>query len=192
MRFDEIEKAHPDVFNILLQVLDDGRLTDNKGRTVNFKNTIIIMTSNLGSDYIRERSAQVGTTEESRQEWLEETRKHLLGMLKQTIRPEFLNRIDETVVFMPLRESEIRQIVKLQAQGVCRMLAGSGINLTIDDSAIDLISKAGYDPEFGARPVKRALQTLLLNRLSAMILSGQVDRSKPVTASAGNDEITFS
>jgi ATP-dependent Clp protease ATP-binding subunit ClpB len=189
--FDEIEKAHPDVFNILLQVLDDGRLTDNKGRTVNFKNTIIIMTSNLGSDYIRERSAQVGTTDESRQQWLDETRKHLLEMLKQTIRPEFLNRIDETVVFMPLRESEIRQIVKLQAQGVCRMLAESGINLTIDDSAIDLISNAGYDPEFGARPVKRALQTLLLNRLSTMILSGDVDRNKPVTASGSNGEIIF-
>jgi len=190
--FDEIEKAHPDVFNILLQVLDDGRLTDNKGRTVNFKNTIIIMTSNLGSDYIRERSAQVGTTDESRQQWLDETRKHLLEMLKQTIRPEFLNRIDETVVFMPLRESEIRQIVKLQAQGVCRMLAESGINLTIDDSAIDLISSAGYDPEFGARPVKRALQTLLLNRLSTMILSGEVDRSKPVTARAQNGQLIFS
>jgi len=190
--FDEIEKAHPDVFNILLQVLDDGRLTDNKGRTVNFKNTIIIMTSNLGSDYIRERSAQVGTTDESRQQWLDETRKHLLEMLKQTIRPEFLNRIDETVVFMPLRESEIRQIVKLQAQGVCRMLAESGINLTIDDSAIDLISGAGYDPEFGARPVKRALQTLLLNKLSTMILSGDVDRNKPVTASGSNGEIIFS
>ena len=189
--FDEIEKAHPDVFNILLQVLDDGRLTDNKGRTVNFKNTIIIMTSNLGSDYIRERSAQVGTTDESRQAWLDETRKHLLDMLKQTIRPEFLNRIDETVVFMPLRESEIRQIVKLQAQGVCRMLAESGINLTIDDSAIDLISSAGYDPEFGARPVKRALQTLLLNRLSTMILSGDIDRSKPVTASASGNELIF-
>ena len=190
--FDEIEKAHPDVFNILLQVLDDGRLTDNKGRTVNFKNTIIIMTSNLGSDYIRERSAQVGTTDESRQQWLDETRKHLLEMLKQTIRPEFLNRIDETVVFMPLRESEIRQIVKLQAQGVCRMLAESGINLTIDDSAIDLISGAGYDPEFGARPVKRALQTLLLNRLSTMILSGEVDRNKPVRASARNGQLVFS
>ena len=190
--FDEIEKAHPDVFNILLQVLDDGRLTDNKGRTVNFKNTIIIMTSNLGSDYIRERSAQVGTTEESRQQWLDETRKHLLDMLKQTIRPEFLNRIDETVVFMPLRESEIRQIVKLQAQGVCRMLAESGINLTIDESAIDLISSAGYDPEFGARPVKRALQTLLLNRLSTMILSGDIDRNKPVTASARGNELIFS
>jgi len=189
--FDEIEKAHPDVFNILLQVLDDGRLTDNKGRTVNFKNTIIIMTSNLGSDYIRERSAQVGTTDESRQQWLDETRKHLLDMLKQTIRPEFLNRIDETVVFMPLRESEIRQIVKLQAQGVCRMLAESGINLTIDDSAIDLISRAGYDPEFGARPVKRALQTLLLNKLSTMILSGEIDRNKPVTATAQNNQLVF-
>ena len=190
--FDEIEKAHPDVFNILLQVLDDGRLTDNKGRTVNFKNTIIIMTSNLGSDYIRERSAQIGTSDDSRQEWLDETRKHLLDMLKQTIRPEFLNRIDETVVFMPLRESEIRQIVKLQAQGVCRMLAESGINLTIDDSAIDLISGAGFDPEFGARPVKRALQTLLLNKLSTMILSGQIDRTKPVTATANGSELVFS
>ena len=189
--FDEIEKAHPDVFNILLQVLDDGRLTDNKGRTVNFKNTIIIMTSNLGSDYIREKSAQIGKSDVQRQEWLEETRKHLLDMLKQTIRPEFLNRIDETVVFMPLRESEIRQIVKLQANGVCRMLAESGINLTIDDSAIDLISSAGYDPEFGARPVKRALQTLLLNKLSTMILSGEVDRNKPVTASASGGQITF-
>ena len=189
--FDEIEKAHPDVFNILLQVLDDGRLTDNKGRTVNFKNTIIIMTSNLGSEYIRERSAQIGKTDESRQLWLDETRKHLLDMLKQTIRPEFLNRIDETVVFMPLRESEIRQIVKLQAQGVCRMLAESGINLTIDDSAIDLISSAGYDPEFGARPVKRALQALLLNKLSTKILSGEIDRSKPVNAYASGGELVF-
>ncbi len=190
--FDEIEKAHPDVFNILLQVLDDGRLTDNKGRTVNFKNTIIIMTSNLGSDYIREKSSQIGSTDAQRQEWLEEARKHLLDMLKQTIRPEFLNRIDETVVFMPLRESEIRQIVKLQAHGVCRMLSESGISLSIDDSAIDLISDAGYDPEFGARPVKRALQTLLLNRLSTMILSANVDRNKPVIATARNGEIVFS
>ncbi len=190
--FDEIEKAHPDVFNILLQVLDDGRLTDNKGRTVNFKNTIIIMTSNLGSDYIRERTAQIGSTDAQRQEWLEETRKHLLEMLKQTIRPEFLNRIDETVVFMPLRESEIRQIVKLQTQSVCRMLSESGINLTIDESAIDLISSAGYDPEFGARPVKRALQTMLLNNLSTMILSGQIDRNKPVKASGVNGQLVFS
>lgn len=189
--FDEIEKAHPDVFNILLQVLDDGRLTDNKARTVNFKNTIIIMTSNLGSDYIREKSAQIGSTDAQRQEWLDETRKHLLEMLKQTIRPEFLNRIDETVVFMPLRQSEIRQIVKLQTEGVCRMLAESGINLTLDESAIDLISDAGYDPEFGARPVKRALQTLLLNNLSTMILSGQVDRSKPVKVTAKDGKLIF-
>ncbi len=189
--FDEIEKAHPDVFNILLQVLDDGRLTDNKGRTVNFKNTIIIMTSNMGSDYIRERSAQVGTTDESRRQWLDETRKYLLDLLKQTIRPEFLNRIDETVVFMPLRESEIRRIVILQTQGVCRMLSENGIRLTVDDSAIDLISKAGYDPEFGARPVKRAIQALLLNKLSTMILSGQIDSRKTITASALNDDISF-
>ena len=150
------------------------------------------MTSNLGSDYIREKSAQIGQTDAQRQEWLDETRKHLLEMLKQTIRPEILNRIDETVVFMPLRESEIRQIVKLQTDGVCRMLAENGINLTIDESAVDLISKAGYDPEFGARPVKRALQTLLLNNLSTMILSGQVDRSKPVTATAKDGELIFS
>ena len=190
--FDEIEKAHPDVFNILLQVLDDGRLTDNKGRTVNFKNTIIIMTSNLGSDYIREKSAQIGTSDAQRQQWLEETRKHLLEMLKQTIRPEFLNRIDETVVFMPLKESEIHQIVALQVNSVCRMLKENGITLTVDPSAVELMSKTGYDPEFGARPVKRAIQTLLLNRLSTMILSGQVDRNKPVTATARNGEIVFS
>ena len=189
--FDEIEKAHPDVFNILLQVLDDGRLTDNKGRTVNFKNTIIIMTSNLGSDYIREKSAQIGTSDESRQEWLDETRKHLLEMLKQSIRPEFLNRIDETVVFMPLKETEIHRIVALQVDSVCRMLQGNGITLKVDDSALELISKAGYDPEFGARPVKRAVQNLLLNRLSTMILSGDVDRTKPVMATARNGEIVF-
>ncbi|MBQ9386556.1 MAG: AAA family ATPase [Bacteroidaceae bacterium] len=189
--FDEIEKAHPDVFNILLQVLDDGRLTDNKGRTVNFKNTIIIMTSNLGSDYIRERSAQIGSSDASRQEWLDETRAHLMEMLKQIIRPEFLNRIDETVVFMPLRESEINSIVKLQAQGICHMLAENGISLTIDESATDLIAKAGYDPEFGARPVKRALQNMLLNKLSTMILSGQIDRNKPVTATARDGELVF-
>ena len=190
--FDEIEKAHPDVFNILLQVLDAGRLTDTKGRTVNFKNTIIIMTSNLGSDYIREKSAQIGTTDTQRQEWLEETRKHLLEMLKQTIRPEFLNRIDETVVFMPLKETEIHRIVALQVASVCRMLQGNGITLNVDDSALELISNAGYDPEFGARPVKRAVQNLLLNQLSTMILSGQVDRTKPVTATARNGEIIFS
>ena len=189
--FDEIEKAHPDVFNVLLQVLDDGRLTDNKGRTVNFKNTIIIMTSNLGSDYIRERSAQIEETEQGRNIWLEETRKHLLEMLKQTIRPEFLNRIDETVVFMPLCESEIHRIVKLQAEGICRMLMESGINLTIDDSAIDLISKAGYDPEFGARPVKRAIQRDVLNALSKSLLAGEVTREHEIIIDANDSGITF-
>ena len=189
--FDEIEKAHPDVFNILLQVLDDGRLTDNKGRTVNFKNTIIIMTSNLGSDYIREKSAQIGTSDEQRQQWLEETRKHLLEMLKQTIRPEFLNRIDETVVFMPLKESEIHQIVALQVNSVCKMLHENGITLDVDPSALELMSKEGYDPEFGARPVKRAIQNLLLNRLSTMILSGEVDPGKPVKVSVRDGSIVF-
>ena len=190
--FDEIEKAHPDVFNILLQVLDDGRLTDNKGRTVNFKNTIIIMTSNLGSDYIREQSAKIGATDAQRQEWLEDTRKHLLEMLKQTIRPEFLNRIDETVVFMPLKESEIHQIVALQVNSVCKMLHENGISIDVDPSAVELMSKEGYDPEFGARPVKRAIQNLLLNRLSTMILSGDVDPGKPVKVSARDGQIVFS
>ena len=189
--FDEIEKAHPDVFNILLQVLDDGRLTDNKGRTVNFKNTIIIMTSNLGSDYIREKSSQIGKTDAQRQEWLEDTRKHLLEMLKQTIRPEFLNRIDETVVFMPLKETEIRQIVALQINSVCRMMRENGVTLNVEQPAVDLISNEGYDPEFGARPVKRAIQNMLLNSLSTMILSGKIDPSKPVTVTAQNGQIVF-
>ena len=190
--FDEIEKAHTDVFNILLQVLDDGRLTDNKGRTVNFKNTIIIMTSNLGSDYIRERSAHIGDTPEAREAWLEETGRHLFEMLKQTIRPEFLNRIDETVVFTPLSKPEIQRIVRLQADGVVRMLADNGIRLTVDDSAIALIADAGFDPEFGARPVKRAMQSMLLNRLSTLMLSGEIDRDRPVTASdGGNGQLIF-
>ena len=189
--FDEIEKAHPDVFNILLQVLDDGRLTDNKGRTVNFKNTIIIMTSNLGSDYIREKSAQIGTSDESRAQWLEETRKQLMEMLKQTIRPEFLNRIDETVVFMPLKESEISRIVELQVNSVCKMLKENGITLNVSPEAVELMAKAGYDPEFGARPVKRAIQNLLLNRLSTMILSGQIDPGKPVTAIVKEGQLVF-
>ena len=189
--FDEIEKAHPDVFNILLQVLDDGRLTDNKGRTVNFKNTIIIMTSNLGSDYIREKSAQIGKSDAQRQEWLEDTRKHLLEMLKQTIRPEFLNRIDETVVFMPLKETEIKQIVALQINSVCRMMRENGVTLNVEQPAVDLISNEGYDPEFGARPVKRAIQNMLLNSLSTMILSGKIDPSKPVTVTAQNGQIVF-
>lgn len=186
--FDEIEKAHPDVFNVLLQVLDDGRLTDNKGRTVNFKNTIIIMTSNLGSEYIRQQSAKLsGNPDMDRNKWLDETGKHLFEMLKQTIRPEFLNRIDETIVFTPLSQSEIERIVRLQADGVCAMLRENGISLRVDDSAVRLIAQAGFDPEFGARPVKRALQTMLLDQLSTMILSGKVDSSRQLTAFEGPD-----
>ena len=191
--FDEIEKAHPDVFNVLLQVLDDGRLTDNKGRTVNFKNTIIIMTSNLGSEYIRQQSAKLSANPDmDRARWLEETGKQLFEMLKQTIRPEFLNRIDETIVFTPLSQPEIERIVRLQADAVCRMLSENGLTLRVDDSAVKLIAQAGFDPEFGARPVKRALQTMLLDQLSTMILSGHVDPNRALTAFAGpNEQILF-
>lgn len=191
--FDEIEKAHPDVFNVLLQVLDDGRLTDNKGRTVNFKNTIIIMTSNLGSEYIRQQSAKLSANPDmDRARWLEETGKRLFEMLKQTIRPEFLNRIDETIVFTPLSQPEIERIVRLQADAVCRMLSENGLTLRVDDSAVKLIAQAGFDPEFGARPVKRALQTMLLDQLSTMILSGHVDPNRALTAFAGpNEQILF-
>ena len=185
--FDEIEKAHPDVFNILLQVLDDGRLTDNKGRTVNFKNTIIIMTSNLGSDYIRERSAHIGDTQKAREAWLEETGRHLFEMLKQTIRPEFLNRIDETVVFTPLSKPEIQRIVRLQADGVVRMLADNGIRLTVDDSAIALIADAGFDPEFGARPLKRAIQKYIEDPLAEAIIS----EKRPTASDGGNGQLIF-
>ena len=188
--FDEIEKAHPDVFNVLLQVLDDGRLTDNKGRVVNFKNTIIIMTSNLGSDYIQEKSKEL--TPANSDEWTKTVRTELTRMLKQVIRPEFINRIDETVVFLPLRENEIEQIVRLQINGVVAMLANNGIVLQVDDSAVKYIARVGYDPEFGARPVKRAIQSLLLNELSTKILSDGIDRNKPIVISAKDDSIHFS
>ncbi len=188
--FDEIEKAHPDVFNVLLQVLDDGRLTDNKGRVVNFKNTIIIMTSNLGSDYIQEKSKDL--TSANSEEWTKQVRQDLTRMLKQVIRPEFINRIDETVVFLPLRENEIEQIVRLQVDNVVSMLAANGIVLQVDDSAVNYIAKTGYDPEFGARPVKRAIQSLLLNELSTKLLSDSIDRNKPIVISAKDDSIHFS
>jgi len=188
--FDEIEKAHPDVFNVLLQVLDDGRLTDNKGRVVNFKNTIIIMTSNLGSDYIQDKSKEL--TSDNSDEWTKTVRTELTRMLKQVIRPEFINRIDETVVFLPLRENEIEQIVRLQINGVVSMLANNGIVLQVDDSAVKYITGVGYDPEFGARPVKRAIQSLLLNELSTKLLSDSIDRSKPIVISAKDDSIHFS
>lgn len=190
--FDEIEKAHPDVFNILLQVLDDGRLTDNKGRVVNFKNTIIIMTSNLGSQFIQQKfEAMRGLPDAKQAKILEETKSEVLEMLKKTIRPEFLNRIDDIIMFQPLKKDEIELIVRLQVEAVIRRLAEQEVQLTVTPDAIALISEAGFDPEFGARPVKRALQRLLLNDLSKALLSGSIDKSRPITAQAEGDHLTF-
>ncbi|MDD2526049.1 MAG: ATP-dependent chaperone ClpB [Bacteroidales bacterium] len=188
--FDEIEKAHPDVFNILLQVLDDGRLTDNKGRVVNFKNTIIIMTSNIGSSYIRERFETI--TDANREETIEQTKAEVFELLKKTIRPEFLNRIDELIMFTPLSEAEIRQIVTLQIHGVQQMLEENGIVLTVTERAISYIAEKGYDPQFGARPVKRAIQRYLLNELSKKLIAQEVDRKHPVVIDVLGDELTFS
>ena len=181
--FDEIEKAHPDVFNVLLQVLDDGRLTDNKGRTVNFKNTIIILTSNLGSQLIRENEEKGIPTEQ--------TERQVFELLKQTIRPEFLNRIDETIMFKPLTEKEIQDVVGLQVSAVHKMLMEQGIELRITNDAIRYIGHEGYDPQFGARPVKRALQRLVLNELSKQIIGGKVDPSKPVIVDLKDGELKF-
>lgn len=203
--FDEIEKAHPDVFNTLLQVLDDGRLTDNKGRTVNFKNTIIIMTSNLGSHLIQEKFDQAQEKfKNASDNWdkrvyhqifdqaAEEAKNEVLAMLKQTIRPEFLNRIDEIIMFSPLNEKEIRQIVALQVNGIVKMLKENGITLNITDEAINFLAQVGFDPEFGARPVKRAIQKFLLNDLSKKLLSGEVNREKEIVVDAKGEELTFS
>ena len=187
--FDEIEKAHPDVFNILLQVLDDGHLTDNKGRVVNFKNTIIIMTSNLGSQYIQQEFANL--TEENRQESIDNARDIVMEMLKQNIRPEFLNRIDETIMFLPLTQSEISEIVTLQLNRVKAMLAPQGFALNWTDNAVAYLAKVGYDPEFGARPVKRAIQRYVLNDLSKAILAETVSREKPVIIDDFGDGLVF-
>ena len=187
--FDEIEKAHPDVFNVLLQVLDDGRLTDNKGRLVNFKNTIIIMTSNLGSDLIRERLSDVPVGGE--QAAIDETRELVLGLLKKTIRPEFLNRIDETIVFTPLGRSEIDEIVRIQLDSTARLLQVNGIELRYTPAAVEWIGKEGYDPEFGARPVRRVIQHVVLNELSKSILSGAVDRSSVITLDVEDGQLRF-
>ena len=187
--FDEIEKAHPDVFNVLLQVLDDGRLTDNKGRVVNFKNTIIIMTSNMGSDLIRERLSSVPAGEEQRA--IDETREVVLDLLKRTIRPEFLNRIDETIVFTPLRREEIDQIVRMQLDTTARLLATNGIELSYTPEAVEWIGEAGYDPEFGARPVRRVIQHTVLNELSKSILSGAVDRASVITIDVADGKLIF-
>ena len=187
--FDEIEKAHPDVFNVLLQVLDDGRLTDNKGRTVNFKNTIIIMTSNMGSSLIRDRFEQL--TDANRERVVAETKAEVLDLLKKTIRPEFLNRIDEIIMFTPLTEQEIRQIVGLQLKGIERMAAANGIALQFSDTAVAYLAEKGYDPQFGARPVKRAIQELVLNELSKQILSGKIDRGHAVKVDFRNEQLVF-
>ena len=190
--FDEIEKAHPDVFNILLQVLDDGRLTDNKGRVVNFKNTIIIMTSNLGSAFIQSKFDEMKRKNDSEKEKiLEDTKNGVLDMLKKTIRPEFLNRIDDIIMFQPLNKEEIEQIVRLQINAVVKRLTAQEVTLHVNDDAIELIARAGFDPEFGARPVKRALQRLLLNDLSKALLAGTVDKSKTIEVSANGDSLSF-
>ena len=187
--FDEIEKAHPDVFNILLQVLDDGRLTDNKGRIVNFKNTIIIMTSNIGSSLIRERFEKM--TLVNREDVIESTKNEVFELLKQTIKPEFLNRIDELIMFTPLNKSEIQKIVHLQLDGIIKQLKESEITLTLTENAVKWIAKIGYDPQFGARPVKRAIQHYLLNELSKKIIAQSIDKSKPIVVDEQNGSLVF-
>lgn len=187
--FDEIEKAHPDVFNVLLQVLDDGRLTDNKGRLVNFKNTIIIMTSNMGSSLIRDNFAKI--TDANREEVIDDTKNSVLEMLKQTIRPEFINRIDEIIMFTPLNKKEIEDIVKLQVDGIKRMLHANGITLEITPSALHFLAEEGYDPEFGARPVKRVIHRLVLNQLSKDILAQVVDKEHPIVIDVIDDKLIF-
>ena len=187
--FDEIEKAHPDVFNILLQVLDDGRLTDNKGRIVNFKNTIIIMTSNLGSSLIRENFETL--TKDNREEVIESTKGQVMELLKKTIRPELLNRIDEVIMFTPLNEEEIRQIVTLQLNNLKKMLEKNEIILNFTDEALSFIAEEGYDPQFGARPVKRVIQRYVLNELSKEILAAKIDKSRPITIERVGDGLRF-
>ncbi|MGL5894891.1 MAG: AAA family ATPase, partial [Bacteroidales bacterium] len=187
--FDEIEKAHPDVFNILLQVLDDGRLTDNKGRVVNFKNTIIIMTSNLGSQIIRERFESL--TEANRDEVVSKSRDEVMELLKRTIRPEFLNRVDEVIMFTPLTLSEIRNVVYIQINGIQKMLCHNGMRIDFDDSVLDYLANEGYDPQFGARPVKRVIQRQLLNELSKAILSGVIDKECNIYVTMHDGVLTF-
>ncbi len=187
--FDEIEKAHPDVFNILLQVLDDGRLTDNKGRVVNFKNTIIIMTSNLGSQYIQSQFEKINS--DNSEDVIADTKIKLMEMLKKTIRPEFLNRIDETIMFLPLNRAEISEVVSLQINILKKMLEPQGFTLNVTNAAINYLAEMGYDPEFGARPVKRAIQRFVLNDLSKKILSGEINRDRPIIIDADNNSLIF-
>jgi len=186
---DEIEKAHPDVFNILLQVLDDGRLTDNKGRTVDFKNTIIIMTSNMGSGYIQEKFEEL--TPENKDALMVIIKEQVLGLLKQQLRPEFLNRLDETIVFAPLSETDMAEIVRIQARGLTHRLAEKGISLHFSEEALQLIGSLGYDPQYGARPVKRLLQKEVINRLSKSILAGEVSKDSAIEVVARHGDIRF-
>jgi ATP-dependent Clp protease ATP-binding subunit ClpB len=189
---DEIEKAHPDVFNILLQVLDDGRLTDNKGRTVDFRNTIIIMTSNMGSHLIQDRfSKAIEEGGEVPTDTVEQTRDEVVELLKATLKPEFLNRIDEIVMFTPLSRGEVEQIVDIQLRAVEKMLSANGIRLEVSPSAREWVAQAGYDPMFGARPVKRTIQRYIINDLSKQILAGEVDRTRPIRIDASDAGLTF-
>jgi len=187
--FDEIEKAHPDIFNVLLQVLDDGRLTDNKGRMVNFKNTIIIMTSNIGSQHIQELFEKIN--EQNRYQVYEEARNFTFELLKKTIRPEFLNRIDDIIMFLPLGRDEVKKIVKLQFNRIAERLSEQGISIQISEKAIDWISSVGFDPQYGARPVKRVLQKYILNDLSKRILGGTIERGKVIIIDVEEDELIF-
>jgi ATP-dependent Clp protease ATP-binding subunit ClpB len=187
--FDEMEKAHPDVFNILLQVLDDGRLTDNKGRTADFRNTIIIMTSNIGSMLIQDKLKTINDS--NREKVLDQTREEVLDLLKKTIRPEFLNRIDEVIMFTPLTEKEIEKIVRLQLKKIEEMLLANGIQLGVTDEAIKLLAAEGYDPQYGARPLKRVMQREILNKLSKMILADEIDKNKKIIVSSSGNQLEF-
>ncbi|HEY0433368.1 MAG TPA: AAA family ATPase, partial [Chitinophagaceae bacterium] len=186
---DEIEKAHPDVWNVLLQVLDDGRLTDNKGRVVNFRNTIIIMTSNLGSHIIQENFE--GIHERNRDEIVNKTKVEVMALLRQTIRPEFLNRVDEIILFQPLLKKEIRGVVNIQLNALKRLVAQSGINLEFSDYALDYLAEQGFDPQFGARPLKRLIQKEIVNQLSRRILAGEIDKSQPVLVDVFDNTVVF-
>jgi ATP-dependent Clp protease ATP-binding subunit ClpB len=186
---DEIEKAHPDVFNILLQVLDDGRLTDNKGRTANFKNTIVIMTSNIGSQIIQDNFEDLNN--ENKEAVLAKTKSEVYTVLKNTIRPEFLNRIDEVIMFEPLSRENIHEIVKIQMNGMIKQLEEAGFKLEITDEAVDWLAQLGYDPQFGARPLKRVLQKKVLNELSKQILSGEIKKENTIIVDAIDNQIVF-
>jgi ATP-dependent Clp protease ATP-binding subunit ClpB len=186
---DEIEKAHPDVWNIMLQVLDDGRLTDNKGRVVNFKNTIIIMTSNIGSHIIQENFE--GVTERNREDVLDKTRVEVMNLLRQTVRPEFLNRVDEIILFQPLLKAEIRGIIKIQLENLKSLVTQSGIQLRFSDYLLDYLAENGFDPQYGARPLKRLIQKQIVNGLSKKILAGTIDKNHPVLVDVFDNVVVF-